>query len=97
MKGIEPKEKTMKALIAGVTLAALYVTPTLADFYIVQEPTTKRCRIVEERPAGGAAVVIGTPFGARVEAERQMRTVEVCRETTGSGGDVTIEERRPAR
>jgi hypothetical protein len=86
----------MKALLAGVALAALYTTPTLADFYIVQEPTTKRCRIVEERPAGGAAVVIGSPFGARVEAERQMQTVEVCRETTGSGG-VTIEERRPAR
>jgi len=87
----------MKALVAGAAIAALYATPTLADFYIVQSPTTKRCQIVEERPAGGAAVVIGTPFGARVEAERHMRTVEVCKETTGSGGDVTIEERRQAR
>jgi hypothetical protein len=87
----------MKALIAGAALAALYATPTLADFYVVQEPTTKRCRIVEERPAGGVGVVIGDPFGARVEAERHMRTVEVCREgTTGSGGDVIIEERRTA-
>ena len=87
----------MKALLVGTALAALYTTSTLADFYIVQEPTTKRCRIVEERPATGGAVVIGSPFGVRVEAERQMRTVEVCKETTGSGGDVTIEERRPAR
>jgi hypothetical protein len=87
----------MKALLVGTALAALYTTSTLADFYIVQEPTTKRCRIVEERPAVGGAVVIGSPFGVRVEAERQMRTVEVCKETTGSGGDVTIEERRPAR
>jgi hypothetical protein len=84
----------MKALIAGVALAAIYATPVLADFYIVQEPTTKRCRIVEERPAPGAGVIVGDRgFGVRVEAESHMRTVEICKETTGSGGGVTIEER----
>ena len=31
----------MKALMIGVGLAAI-VTPALADFYIIQEPTTKR-------------------------------------------------------
>jgi hypothetical protein len=63
----------------------------------VQEPTAKRCRIVEERPAPGVGVVIG---GVRTEAETRMRTE--CRETTGSGGDTVIQERkrpveRPAR
>jgi hypothetical protein len=92
----------MKALMAGVALVAMYATPTLADFYIVQEPTTKRCRIVEERPAPGIGVIVGDRgSGVRVEAESHMRTVEVCREaTTGSGRDrdVIIEERRaPAR
>jgi hypothetical protein len=88
----------MKALITGVALAALYSAPTLADFYIVQEPTTKRCRIVEERPAPGVGIIVDDRgFGVRVEAERQMQTVEICREgTTGSGRDVIIEERRPA-
>ena len=42
-----------------VALTTFFVTPTLADYYIVQEPTTKRCRIVEERPAPGVGVVIG--------------------------------------
>ena len=88
----------MKALIAGIALAAMYATPTLADFYIVQEPTTKRCRIVEQRPAPGAGIIVGDRFGVRVEAESHMRTVEVCREgTTGSGRDVIIEERREER
>jgi hypothetical protein len=43
----------MRAILAGAAQAAFVVTPTLADYYIVQEPTTKRCRIVEERPAPG--------------------------------------------
>jgi hypothetical protein len=84
----------MKALMIGVGLAAI-VTPALADFYIIQEPTTKRCRIVEERPAPSAGIIIGgAGFGVRVEAENRMRTIEVCKETTGRGGPDVIEERR---
>jgi hypothetical protein len=84
----------MKALMIGVGLAAI-VTPALADFYIVQEPTTKRCRIVEQRPAPNAGIIVGgAGFGVRVEAENRMRTIEVCKETTGRGGPEVIEERR---
>jgi hypothetical protein len=83
----------MKAILAGVALITVCSAPAFADFYIIQEPTTKRCRIVEERPGPGIGVVIGNPFGVRVEAENHMRTVEICREgTTGRGGAV-IEER----
>src|SRR4051812_40272781 len=52
----------MKSLLAGAALAAVVVTPALADFYIVQEPSTKHCRIVEERPAPSIGVVIGNSF-----------------------------------
>jgi hypothetical protein len=89
----------MKALLAGAAVATLFATTATADFYVIQEPTTKRCRIVEERPAPGIGVIIGDRgFGVRLDAENHMRTVEVCRSaTTGSG--VTIEERErvPAR
>jgi hypothetical protein len=65
----------MRAVLAGAALAVLAVTPTLADYYIVQEPSTKRCRIVEERPAPGIGVIIGgVGFGVRTEAESRMRT-----------------------
>ena len=79
----------MRAVLAGAALAAFVITPSLADYYIVQEPTTKRCRIVEERPASpGVGVVIGgVGFGVRTEAEGRMRTVEECHETGTSGGD----------
>jgi hypothetical protein len=85
----------MRAVFAGVALAALVVTPTLADFYIIQEPTTKQCRIVEERPAPTVGVMIGgAGFAVRTEAESRMRTVEECRESGATtGGGVRIEER----
>jgi hypothetical protein len=88
----------MRAVLAGAALVAFVVTPALADYYIVQEPSTKRCRIVEERPASpGIGVQIGpVGFGVRAEAESRMRTVEECRET-GTGGSVIIQEREGVR
>ena len=90
----------MRAILAGAALAVFVITPSLADYYIIQEPATKRCRIVEERPAPTVGVIIGgAGFGVRTEAEGRMRTVEECRESGTTGGGVTIEERerRPAR
>jgi len=88
----------MRAILAGAALAAFVVTPSLADYYIVQEPTTKQCRIVEERPTSpGIGVQIGpVGFGVRTEAESRMRVVEECRET-GTTGGVTIEQRERIR
>jgi hypothetical protein len=87
----------MKSLLMGAAVATMFATNAVADFYIVQEPTTKRCRIVEERPAPNIGVIIGDRgFGVRADAETHLRTVEVCRETT-TGGGVTIEERGRVR
>jgi len=85
----------MRAIFVGAALVAFVVTPSLADFYIVQEPTTKRCTIVEERPASPSVGVVigGAGFGVRTEAETRMRTVTECREGATTGGGVTIEER----
>jgi hypothetical protein len=90
----------MRAVFVGAALAACITTPGLADYYIVQEPTTKRCTIVEERPTSPSlGVVIGpSGFGVRAEAESRMRTVEECREGGGTtGGGVRIEERERVR
>src|SRR5947199_9054591 len=86
----------MKTVVVVGALLMLASSALAADFYIVQEPTTKRCTIVEQRPAPGAGIVIGDRFGVRVEAETHMKTVEVCREGTVGGParpDVRIEER----
>ena len=84
----------MKKLIVVAGLLAL-VTPAMADeYYIVQNPTTKSCTIVEKRPEPRAGLVIGAPFGVRVEAENRMKTVKECTESTTTGSGVQIEERR---
>lgn len=86
----------MRIIFAGAALAAFVVTPVLADYYIVQEPTTKLCRIVEERPVSpSVGILVGDAmFSVRTDAESYMRTVKICQETTGSGA---IEEREPVR
>jgi hypothetical protein len=43
--------------VLGVAMAAFAITPAFADYYIVQEPTTRRCTILEERPTGGGSVI----------------------------------------
>jgi hypothetical protein len=87
----------MKKLILIAGLLAL-AAPAMADeYYIVQNPTTKHCTIVEKRPETSAGLVIGAPFGVRVEAEGRMKTVKECTESTTTGSGVRIEERREER
>jgi hypothetical protein len=90
----------MKALVTGAIVAAAFVSPALADYYIVQDAGTKRCTIVEQRPAPGLGIVVGEGgFGARLEAENRMKTVEVCQDagTTGERGGAIIERREERR
>jgi hypothetical protein len=71
-----------------------FAAPALADeYYIVQNPTTKVCHIVSQKPEPSVGIVVGTPFGAKVEAEQHMKTVKVCHdETTGSGTTTVIKK-----
>jgi hypothetical protein len=89
------KDASHGCIFAGAALAVFVVTPSLADYYIIQEPTTKRCRIVEERPASPSVGVVigGLSFGVRSDAESRMRVVEECRESGTTGGGVIIQER----
>jgi hypothetical protein len=84
----------MKKLLLTAALLMSTSSAFAAEFYIVQNPTTKRCTIVEQRPAPGVGVVIGDGFGVRIEAENRMKTTKVCEEgTVGGPGGVRIEER----
>lgn len=85
----------MNKLILVAGLMALAGPAFAAEYYIVQNPRTKVCTITEERPASGGGLVIGSPFGVRVEAESRMKTVKECTETSGQGP--AIQERREER
>ena len=74
----------MKALFAGV-LITTFVAPalaqtTVAEFYVVQDTSTKKCMIVDKKPMTTTTTTIASDgvFKTRVEAENAMKTVKVC-------------------
>jgi len=81
----------MKRIALIASLLAVSGPAFAAEYYIVQNPTSKVCTITEQRPSGSAGLVIGAPFGVRVEAENQMKTVKEC--TTTTGGPARTEEK----
>ena len=87
----------MNKLFVAAGLMALATSAFAVDYYIVQNPRTKVCTITEERPAAGGGIVIGVPFGVRVEAENRMKTVKECTESSTTGSGVTIPDRREDR
>jgi hypothetical protein len=81
----------MKQLLAAAAAVA-FVTPALADFYIVQDTSTKRCQIVEQRPTSSTMTIVGDGkvFTSRSEAESSLKTIKVCESgTSGMGGSST--------
>jgi hypothetical protein len=71
----------MKKLILAATLVA-FATPTLAaEFYIVQDTSTKKCTIVDKKPTVTTTTVVGGDgkvYTTRVEAENAMKTEKIC-------------------
>ena len=72
----------MKYIVAGALLTTL-LAPALAaeDYWIVQNPSTKKCTIVSQKVSDFDAVVVGGDgkiYTTRTEAESAMKTVKVC-------------------
>jgi hypothetical protein len=81
-RGHRPEE-TMKfrLAVAAATIAAI-ATPALAQqFYVVQDSSTKKCTIVEQRPTTSTMVVVGDGkvYTSRAEAEGAVKTITVCK------------------
>jgi hypothetical protein len=79
----------IRLLVAAAGLVA-FATPSLAaEYYIVQDSSTKRCTIVEQRPTTQTTVVVGNKaYTTRTEAEGAMKTVKVCESGGTVGGPV---------
>ena len=73
---------TSTAVIAALTLPALSALAQGATaFYIVQDVKTKKCTIMDKKPAATEATVVGPDgvvYKTRTEAENAMKTVKVC-------------------
>lgn len=67
--------------LAAAAIAAI-ATPALAQqFYVVQDTSTKKCTVVEQRPTATTMVVVGDGkvFTTRAEAEGAVKTITVCK------------------
>ena len=70
------RQPMKKILIVAAAAATVGVTPAFADYYIVQEKTTKECKIVETRPTETTWVQVGpVAFKTRNEADDQIKVV----------------------
>ena len=65
--------------LAGAAVAMLSSTALAAEYYIVQDKATKKCKVVETRPTETTWVQIGPlAFKTRDEADKQLAVV--CKE-----------------
>ena len=73
---------TSTAVIAALTLPTLGAfAQTATSYYIVQDVKTKKCTIVDKKPAATEATLVGPDgvvYKTRTEAENAMKTVKVC-------------------
>jgi hypothetical protein len=78
----EENPMTGKYLIAAALVSACAVTAsaqTTTEYYVVQDSATKKCTIVDKKPATSTIVQVGPmAFKTRTEAEAGMKTITVC-------------------
>jgi hypothetical protein len=72
-----PKEFAMLRIASlAAAASALASSTALADFYVVQEKSTKKCKIVETKPTETTWIQVGRlAFKTREEADRQIKVV----------------------
>ena len=63
-------------LLAGAATAILSSTAVAAEYYILQEKSTKKCKVVDARPSETTWVQVGDlAFKTRDEADKQREVV----------------------
>ena len=71
------KKLMLAACAASFTLATAQAQTT--EFYVVQDTSTKKCMIVDKKPAATTTVVVGDGvYKTRTEAQTAMKSVKVC-------------------
>jgi sporulation protein YlmC with PRC-barrel domain len=89
-----------KSLLAGVAMLAGTCYAMAADFYVVQDTSTKQCRVAEQRPTGPAVVIVGAErsYASQAEAEAALKSSSICNQTTAQApaGNQTTQAPTPA-
>jgi hypothetical protein len=73
----------MHRLVIVAGLVASFSVPCLAanEFYVAQDPTTKNCKIVTQKPDGTSLVMIGTSsYSKRGDAKAAKHAASECKQ-----------------
>ena len=70
------EERMLKKLALATAAVGLLMSTASADYYIVQEKATKKCKVVETRPTETTWIQVGpAAFKTQSDAEKQIKTV----------------------
>jgi hypothetical protein len=65
-----------KTIVLAAGVLGLLATTANADYYIVQEKATKKCKVVETRPTDTTWIQVGpASFKTQSDAEKEVKTV----------------------
>lgn len=66
----------LKKLAFATAAVGLLMSTANAEYYIVQEKATKKCKVVETRPTETTWIQVGpASFKTQSDAEKQIKTV----------------------
>jgi hypothetical protein len=71
----------MYKYVVAALLVAFAPTASLAGatFFVAQDPATKKCKVVEEKPDGVKMVMVGTAtYATRPEAKTAKKAAPEC-------------------
>ena len=67
----------LKKLVLTTAAVGLLMSTASADYYIVQETATKKCKVVETKPTETTWVQVG-PMGFKTQGDDQKQIKTVC-------------------
>ena len=69
----------LKQLILGTAAVAFLASTASADYYVVQEKSTRKCKVVETRPTETTWIQVG-PLAFKTQDEAQSQVAVLCKE-----------------
>jgi hypothetical protein len=69
----------LKKLVLGIAAVAFLASTASADYYVIQEKETKKCKVVESRPTETTWIQVG-PLSFKTQDEAQSQVAVLCKE-----------------
>src|SRR4030095_5643835 len=76
VRRIQRRRTMLKKLALAMAAVGILLSTAGAEYYIVQEQATKKCKVVETRPTETTWVQVGpAAFKTQADAQKQIKTV----------------------